>query len=336
MMSGEFYIDGTGVSIPPAVPIDRVVADGLYSAEDHAETQMLSVAIAADGFPAEMAVDAARQALAASAHEPPDIALTLYAYISNQGLHGWHSGAFVHRFAVGNSAPAIEVVQRSNGCMAALDLATAYLAARDAGAALIATADRFDDMPGGRWNYDYGLLVGDGATACVVSREGGFARILSLVSHADSTFEEVHRGDFAYIPMQDIGATPSFRRRKQQYFQSHGLAETVARFSSGISTVVTRALDDAGVRRTEVDHWVLPNVGLQELRTYYLDALKIPVDATLWNWGRTVGHLGAGDQIAGLHRLRQEGRALPGRTLVLLGVGVGFNFTCAVLRIEDE
>jgi 3-oxoacyl-[acyl-carrier-protein] synthase-3 len=334
MLLDEFYIDGTGVFIPPTVPVNRVVTDGLYSADDLAETQMASVAVASGGFPAEMAVEAARQALAASTHAPADIALTLYAYISNQGLHAWHSGAFVHRFAVGNSAPVIEVVQRSNGCMAALDLATAYLAARDEASALIATADRFDDMPGGRWNFDYGLIPGDGATACVLSRERGFARIISLASHSDSSFEDVHRGDFTYVPMGDSDATPSFRRRKQQYFMTHSLDETVARFAAGISTVVTRALDDAGLRRKEIDHWVLPNIGLQELRTYYLGPLELPVDATLWDWGRTVGHLGAGDQIAGLHWLRREGAAAPGRTLALVGVGVGFSWTCAVLRIE--
>jgi 3-oxoacyl-[acyl-carrier-protein] synthase-3 len=336
MVLGDFYIDGTGVRIPPLVPLGRIVTEGLYSADDLAETRLESIAVATDGFPAEMAVEAARQAFDASACEPAEIALTLYACTANQGLSGWHAGAFVHRFAVGNSAPVIEVGQRSNGGMAALDLATAYLTARGGSAALIVTADRFGDLPNGRWNYDDGLIPGDGATACLLSRERGFARILSLASYSDSSLEELHRGDSTYVTRQDSDATPPFRQRKREYLATHDLKETVARFSAGCSAAVTRALGEAGLRKKEIDHWVLPYIGLHELRTYYLDPLEVPVESTLWSWGRTVGHLGAGDQIAGLHRLRQEGRLTPGQTLALVGVGVGFSWSCAVLQVEGQ
>ena len=336
MVLRDFLIGGTGVRIPPSIPLDRAVADGLYSAEDLEETRLESIAVADAGFPAEMAAEAAREAIAASSHDPGDVALTLYAYISNQGLTGWHAGAYVHRFAVGNNAPVVEVGQRSNGGLTSLDLAAAYLEARGGTAALIATGDRFGDLPGGRWRYDDGLIPGDGATAVLLSRERGFARLLSLRIHCDSSLEELHRGDASYVDRQDSDATPPFRRRKREYLARNDLAEVTAKFSAGAAAAVTPALEEAGVRAKEVDHWILPNIGLRELRTYYLDPLEIPLEATQWEWGRTVGHLGAGDQIAGLHRLRTRGLAAPGQTVALLGIGAGFSWSCAVLRIEDE
>lgn len=336
MALSDFYIDGTGVCLPPLVPLAQVVREGLYPEEDLAETQLESIAVATDSFPAEMAVSAARQALSSSHHEPADIAITLYAYISNQGLNGWHAGSYVHRFAVGNSTPVIEVGQKSNGGLASLDLAMAYLGARDERAALVATGDRFTDIPHGRWTFDDGLIPGDGGTACVVSRERGFAKILSLHTHADTMLEELHRGKSEFIGMLAVASTPSFRQRKREFLAASDLVETVARFSNGSTTAVDEAMRAAGVKKTEIDHWILPNIGLHELQTYYLDPMEIPLEATVWQWGRTVGHLGAGDQIAGIHRLRQEGRLAPGQFCGLLGIGAGFHWTCAVLQIEGE
>jgi 3-oxoacyl-[acyl-carrier-protein] synthase-3 len=336
MVLRDFHIGGTGVRIPPSIPLSKAVADGLYSAGDLDETRLESIAVCDEGFPAEMAAEAARDAIAASSHDPGDVALTLYAFISNQGLSGWHAGAYVHRVAVGNHAPVVEVGQRSNGGLTSLDLAVAYLEARGGSAALIATGDRFGDLPGGRWNYDDGLIPGDGATALLLSRERGFARLLSLSINCDSSLEGLHRGDSVYVPRQDSDATPPFRQRKREYLSKNDLGEVAGKFSAGAAVAMNRALDQAELDRKDIDHWVLPNIGLHELRFYYLDPLEIPLESTLWDWGRTVGHLGAGDQIAGLHLLRAQGRLAPGRTVALLGVGAGFSWSCAVLRIEGE
>nr|BFE38163.1 hypothetical protein GCM10010200_104140 [Actinomadura rugatobispora] len=334
MVLSDFHIGGTGVRIPPSIPLSQVVADGLYSAEDLEETQLESIAVSNEGFPAEMAAQAARDAIAASSHAPEDVALTLYAFISNQGLSGWHAGAYVHRSAVGGHSPVLEVGQRSNGGLTSLDLAVAYLQARGGSAALVTTGDRFGDLPGGRWNYDDGLIPGDGATALLLSRERGFARILSLTIRCDSSLEGLHRGDAGYVERPNSDFTPSFRQRKREYLSRNDLKEVAGRFTAGAAATVAPALEEAKVHKKEIDHWVLPFIGLHELRTYYLDPLEIPLESTLWSWGRTVGHLGAGDQIAGLHRLHTQGLLAPGQTVALLGVGAGFSWSCAVLRIE--
>jgi 3-oxoacyl-[acyl-carrier-protein] synthase III len=47
-----------------------------------------------------------------------------------------------------------------------------------------------------------------------------------------------------------------------------------------------------------------------------------------------VGHLGAGDQFAGLAHLVDAGELGAGGIAVLLGVGCGFVWSCAVVEVR--
>ena len=335
MKLDSFYLAGTGVCLPTLRPLREIVAAGLYSPEEAAVTQLESVAIASDVYPPDMAVTAAREAVRASRHHAQAIGIALHAHLGDQGILGWHAASYVHRLAVGNSCPVIEVDQRSNGGMAAIGLAISYLKAWDSDvAALVTTADRFEDIPHGRFRFDDVLILGDAGTACVVSRESGFARVRSFFTHTDTTLEQVHRG--AASPSDGIPsgeAVASYRERKSEYFSIHPPLRVVARFANGGKTAVDRALADAGVAQREIDRWVLPNIGRDELESYYLRPLGIPLEATCWlTFGRTVGHLGAGDQIAGVHHLHTTGALRPGELCALVGIGSGFSWSCSVLE----
>lgn len=332
MMPFDVYLAGTGLCLPPLQSVADAVADGRYHAEQLALTQLHSVAVARDLYPPEMAVAAARDAVAASGHAREEIAIMLHAHLATQGLGGWHAASYVHRHAVGNGSPAIEVGQMSNGGMAALGLAIAHLGTwSDEPAALVTTADRFEDIPHGRWEFDDGLIPGDGAAACVLSRERGFARLRSLRSHSDTTLEELHRGR-APFGGELSPPPPSFRVRKQQYFETHSTIATIKRFSDGSRVAIEAALADAGVGLEQIDHWVLPNIGRNELEAYYLKRLDVPLERTCWQFGRTVGHLGAGDQLAGVHYLHESGQLQAGTLCALVGIGAGFSWSCAVIE----
>jgi 3-oxoacyl-[acyl-carrier-protein] synthase-3 len=331
----DCHIAGSGLYLPPLQPLSDIVQAGLYSSDQLAVTQLQSIAIAEDAtYPPDMAIAAAREAIADSGHEPADVAIALHAYLAPQGLSGWHAASYIHRFAVGNASPAIEVGQMSNGGMAALSLALAYLGSyAEAPAALITTADRFTDIPHGRWNFDDGLIPGDGATALLVSREQGFARIRSFHSHSDTTLEELHRGAARLGPETDAEAS-SFHARKQEYFATHSALEAMHKFASGSRRAVAGALASAELEMGQIDRWILPNIGLHELQTYYLNRLGVALESTCWSFGRTVGHLGAGDQFAGIHHLRSTGALRAGQRLAMVGIGAGFSWSCAVIEIE--
>jgi 3-oxoacyl-[acyl-carrier-protein] synthase-3 len=63
--------------------------------------------------------------------------------------------------------------------------------------------------------------------------------------------------------------------------------------------------------------------------------LGIPVERATWEFSRTVGHLGAGDQIAGFNDLLERGELAAGDRVLFVGGGSGFSCTCAVVEILD-
>lgn len=336
MRCQDLYVAGTGVWLPPAMSIVEADRRGLCDLATLRRADLLSVTVADHESAPEMAARAARRALTAARHKPADIGLILHANVYYQGHDLWPAASFVQRETVRNTCPALEVRQMSNGGMAALDLAAAYLTARvDSTAALLTAADRFCPPGFDRWRSDPGTVYADGGAALVLSRRGGLARLCSVVTTADPELERMHRGadPFGAAPFS-VRQPVDLRACKQAFVADVGLAYCVARTATGQAAALDQALADADVKLAEIDWFVLPHFGRRRLHATYLRRLDIDLAATSWPWGRTVGHLGAGDQFAGLHHLVSTGAARPGQRCLLLGVGAGYSWSCAVLEMS--
>ncbi|MEU6919077.1 ketoacyl-ACP synthase III family protein [Streptomyces olindensis] len=337
MNGGALYIRATGTWLPPAERVADAVADGRCEAAVARSTRMESVTVSAGEPAPEMAARAARTALERAAAEPGDIDLVLHASFYYQGFDLWAPASYVQRAAVGNQCPAMEVRQVSNGGMAALDLAWAYLAADPARvAALVTTGDRFC-LPGfDRWRSDPGTVYGDGGTALVVSRHSGFARVRSIATVSAPDLEGMHRGDDPFGPApfghRDV---VDLEAHKRDFLARHGVAPTVARVAAAQEAVVKQALADAGLGLADIDRFVLPHLGHRRLHVAYFAKFGIDPARSTWPWSRTIGHLGAGDPFAGLDHLVTAGELGPGDTCLLFGVGAGFSWSCAVVEILD-
>ncbi|OKH98849.1 hypothetical protein A6A06_24825 [Streptomyces sp. CB02923] len=113
-----------------------------------------------------------------------------------------------------------------------------------------------------------------------------------------------------------------------------GLASAIV---AGQRAVEEAVVGEAGVRLQDVARFVYPVVGRSVVDW---DAVErdfgFALAQTTWEYGREVGHLGAGDQIAGLAHLLETKAVGPGDKLVLSGLGQGFTFGCAVLEIVAE
>ncbi|WP_026423391.1 ketoacyl-ACP synthase III family protein [Actinokineospora inagensis] len=333
----ELYIAGIGTYLPQATKVEQAVADGRYDPQEAEDTELESICEATDETPPDMAVSAARTALARSGVAAADISLILHASIYFQGLELYSTASYIHRAALGDhSALAFEVKHASNGGMTSLDVAAHYLAGSDHGAALITTADKCSLPAIDRWNCDIGIVPGDGATAMVLSRTSGFARVLSTATVSDPTLERLHRGDEPFAPHSDPNRPVDLRLRKLQYLGDVELDEFTRRFRTGLTTCVDTALADAGIEFRDITRFVLPHAGRIVLQREYFLALGIEESRSTWSWGRTVGHIGAGDQISGLGHLVESGAVNPGDHCVLLGVGAGFTWTGAVVQIVDR
>ncbi|KOG87684.1 3-oxoacyl-ACP synthase [Streptomyces varsoviensis] len=335
MGSDGIYLSGTGSWLPPRLATHDAIRRGLCRPAVAAPARMESGTVSDDVPAPEMAARAVAEAVRAAGAPPHEIDLLLYATVWYQGHDMWAPASYIQRAALGNDCPAVEIRQLSNGGMAALALARDRLrAAAGRASAVVAAGDRFPAPSFDRWHSDPGTVFADGAAACVLDNRDGFARLhpVSLVS--DPELERMHRGDdpFADAPLA-ARRTVDLKQAQRAYLRSAGMAFTVARSRAGQERALKQALADADTELGEIDHFVLPHFGHRRLTANYLAQLGIDERRTTWDWARTVGHLGAGDQLAGLHRLVAAGRLAPGDRVLLMGVGAGFSWSSAVVEI---
>lgn len=329
----QVYIAGTGCWLPGAMTIEEAEGRGLCEHGLAWNTGITSVCVAVDPAP-EMAVWAARAALAEAGCEPAEVALILHAAAYYQGHDMWVPASYVQRYTVGNQCPSIEIRQMSNGGMAALELAASYLAAdRTRGFALVTTGDRFC-LPGyDRWRTDPGTICGDGGTAVVLSSVRGPLQVHSVVSVSDSSLEQMGRGDDPFADAPFAWRAPiDLDRHRASVVGAIGLDVLLSRIEAGQQEAVERALADAKVTMGDIAWFVLPALGRTRMRAHFYRPLGLDPDRTTWSWGRTVGHLGAGDQFAGLNHLVGTSKMTGGQLALLVGVGSGFTWSAAVVE----
>lgn len=329
------YLAATATHLPPAVRSADAVAEGLLDRRSARRCDLESVCVSSDESAPEMAASAARAALRRLGATAGSFELLLHANMYHQGREMWPAASYVQRRSIANRCPAVDVRQMSNGGMAAMHLARSYLAGRrDPALVLVTTGDRFAPPTFDRWNTDPGTIYGDGGTAAVLSNRTGFARFRSLAMVCDSELEQMHRGTGPFEDAASLGPRPmSLERRKDEFVAERGVQFALDRVERGQDEVVDRALDEAGVKLADVDWFVLPAFGRRRLDLGLLRRLDISPEQCTWEWSRRIGHLGAGDQIAGLDHLMTSGRAVSGQLCLLVGIGAGFSWSGAVLEI---
>lgn len=333
----DIYVSGSAAWLGRRVDVSTSVAEGRYDADEARDDDYLSIREAGDISAADMAVEAATLAVERAGVPSQEYALVVHANVSYQGLDFWSAASYLQSRTIGGRASALEVRQASNGGMAALDLAAGYLTARPGpAAALLTTADNYGLPAIDRYRSDKNIIRADGATAFVLSRTPGVARVLSTVVIGDTTHEGLYRGEGPWNAYSGADGFPVDLRKRTQAYLSKGIGiqDFVDSLGAGQYESISTALTDAGVQSGDIAWWVFPNAGR---RMVDWDRRKrefgIVEDRTTWAWGRTVGHIGAGDQYAGFTHLLETGSARPGDRIVLVGIGSGFTFGCAVLEV---
>ncbi|WP_203911372.1 ketoacyl-ACP synthase III family protein [Rhizocola hellebori] len=331
----DIFVRGNGTRLPETLLVSDAIASGECDPRLVRRTEVVSVAVSPRESAAEMAVVAARVALERAGSTSADVDLILHADTYHQGQDLWPVASYIQRETVRNTCSAIEIRQMSCGGMAAVDLATSYLTAQPGRAdALLTTADRMC-LPGvNRWSTDPGTPYADGATAIVLSTRGGYAKLRSIVMYADSELEGVHRGDEPFSPAPFSHRIPvDFEAAKQAFTRQFGLSFAIQRVNASQRFAIKQACADADAELAEMDWVILPHFGHRRLEVGYFREFGIDPARTTWEWSRTIGHLGAGDQFASLGYLVDTGRAKPGDRCLMVGVGAGYTWGCAVVDI---
>lgn len=332
------YLNGVAAVMGDLVPTQKAVTSGRYDPELAAMDGYLSTSVRPPNGPAvDLGVRAGELALRRAGLDSAKCSLVLHAYVGYQGVDEFASAAYLQRECVGGSANAIEVKQASNGGLAAFEVAAAHLAARrDDGFVLIATSDLFHPPAVDRY-LTPGTLFGDGGTALVMSRGGGWARLLATSSVADTTHEGLQRGgeDWASHPGAN-GWPVTMSSRIERYVKENGeqvYVDLVDRIGRAERRTMDEVFADTGTRPDQVARWVFPNMGLSLTDWDAREQYGAPRSRSTWEWGRRTGHLGGGDQFAALEHLVLTGEVGEGDLVMLHGAGMGFTYTSALVQI---
>lgn len=314
------------------------VASGLLAADTAAANGFHSVTVSDRLAPPQLAVLAARRALASARWDPATLDLVAHAWTYYQGHDFWSPPHFIASAVGATSAVPVGVQQMCNGGAAAIELAASRLVADSrVSRALVTTADCFGGPGYDRWGGDSGTAYGDGATALLLGGPAAAAplRLLATSTVAVPQLEAMHRGDEPFAPAARLlHRTVSTRRTMKAFFAQGGraLLEGVARRLMG--EVLRDALDQAGVRPDDPRLRVvaLPRLGRSVMDADFVGELAAQVPAAqVREFGRDTGHLGAGDPLANLAQLHNDGVLRGGAVAVLLSVGAGFTWSALVL-----
>ena len=338
MRWNNIFINGAAAWLGRKEDVQEAVSDGRYDAEEYKENDYSFVRVAGDERPADMAVEAAALALRRGGADAGTVDLVMHATSGFQGLDHWTAGPYIQARTVGGHAPAFEVKQACNGGLMALDLAAAYINAREApSAALITTGDKFTGPGYERYSADKNIVLADGATAVVISHTPGVARVLSTVMIADTVYEGLSHGH-TWAQAAGSAGPVDLRGRKKQHLISSGddIMDIVRTLTVRQQESMDQALADADTTVAEIARFVFPNVGRIVQDWELRKSVGIEESRTTWEWGRQIGHIAAGDQFAGLIHLIESGAVRPGDKVALAGVGTGYNFGWAIVEILQE
>ncbi|MEU7021585.1 ketoacyl-ACP synthase III family protein [Streptomyces sp. NPDC046203] len=330
----EIYVESAAAEFGESQTGEEAVTEGLLPVEEWEKSRQRSVSVSTTRAAPELAVAAGRTALARSGRDPRDVGLLIHADCWYQGLEFWNTAAYLQDRILGHDdCVSYELRQMSNGGMSALENAAARLAAiPSTKAALVTTGDRFASPAFPRWSTDRGLAFGDAGTAVVLSRTPGPLRLIATAAYSQPMLEGLHRGDEPFLASGSESGVLDLVARKKGFMRGYSSEEVTTRNEEGMMSAVRSCLAEAGSDIQEMAVVIVPFFGARLSQFQCLGPLGIKPEVTLQEFGLTVGHLGAGDQAAGVAKLLEDDTLKSGDRVLLVGVGAGFSWTCAVLE----
>lgn len=338
MRWNELYLTGLGSYLPNRrETAAEAIAAGRFNEVQRQKTGQRTAAVSSpdrgETAPA-MAVAAARRAIAAAGIDPADIDLLVHAVALHNGLELWNCGAYIQDQLEIDECLPIEIRTECAGAIVGIEMIGRWFGGRGSG--LITAADAWVLPLFDRWASDSGLVYGDGAAAVVVGPQPGPFRVLSTSLVSDPALERIHRGDDTMdMPLYRQSLPIDVRGRNAAFRTHRSIDEFWTRNAVGLSRSVQTALSDAGIHHDDVRMWLVPHFGDALLRKQCYEPMKIHPGQTLVDFGHDIGHTGAPDPILGLDWLTATGDIAPSDLIVLVGIGAGFTWGCAVVQATE-
>lgn len=331
----NLYLRSIGTYLPEWVSSRRAIDMGLYDEVLMLDSGVTGTLVADDTPPVEMAVSAARDALKRGDRKAGSIDLLVYSSVIGQGREMWYPAGYILRELGTVDTATFEVRQGCNGMLAALELAACYLKANaECEAALLAAADNFKTPKADRWRgYGPGTVIGDAASAMLLTTSDGFAEVKSISQSTIPELEGLHRGNeplFDPYERQTIDMVQRARHFSRTEIPLNEVNRIIGRRQVD---VVMRSIAEADIDLSQISKVIYVNQGKYLLAQFLLDPLQLPESKSSWDFGRTVGHLGASDHAVALDHYLTTGQLKPGDHVLLAGAAPGFVVSSAVLTI---
>ncbi|GAA2268897.1 MULTISPECIES: ketoacyl-ACP synthase III family protein [Kitasatospora] len=340
MRAESVYLSGIGSYVPDLVTTEQAVANGWYDEATRQASGLESVAISDTLSAPEMAVKAAEVALRRSGHAPEDFGALVHASAYHQGPDGWSPQHYILQNTLRQPITAMELRQGCQGMLTGLALAAHRLAYEpEKSAVLLTAADNYSAPLVNRWTTSRLSIFGDGAAAVTVSRERGFARLLSVGTHSAPGMEALHRGsEPIFPPAVTVGREMDFEARVRFWMEEWAAGNTPPMAHPG--EVMQKALDialkDAGITLDEITRVCHPSATLDALRDQFLDPLGLELERGIWDHTKKVGHIAAADVFIGLEYVWRSGQAGPGDKVLIFTGSPGFEAGCAIVEILSD
>jgi 3-oxoacyl-[acyl-carrier-protein] synthase III len=335
----DIFFSGIGTYLPEIETVESAVARGLCQADEMAAVGYSGATVAGDLPAPEMALLAARDALKNGGVSPDDLAALLYTNVWHQGPEGWGPQHYLQRYLTGDDLLAVEIRDGCNGTFSAIELAVGVLRAEpDRKAVLITASDNFGTPLFLRWaSRAQNSVMGDGASAVVLTKDDGFAQLLSICTANCSDMEDAER---AGVPMFPPGITegriPDYRARHEAFGRklfAEGMAEKLfLTHQQRAAECASRALAEAGIGNDDIRHVIIHNIGQGDAAAY-LGMLGFRLDQSTWSYGS--GHTGASDHLISLRHLLATGQLGAGDHVLLTGMAPGVTYKSAVVQTLD-
>ena len=325
-MTSYSRITGTGSHLPPRrlTNADLVADLAERGIETSDEWIVERTGIQARHFAApdvlcsDMALDACRNALKAARLEPQDIDLIIVATSTPDMVFPSTAAILQHKLGA-NGCPAFDVQAVCSGFIYALSVADAMVRAGNARRALVVGSEIFSRI------LDFTdrstcVLFGDGAGA-VVLEASDVPGILATDLHADGKYVDILCVP-GHVSGGQITGSPLLRMDGQAVFKlAVSLLDSTARAT----------LDKAGLTVADVD-WLIPHQANIRIMQSTARKMKLPMEKVIVTVDQH-GNTSAASVPLALDYAVRGGQIQPGDTVMLEGVGGGFTWGSALLKM---
>jgi 3-oxoacyl-[acyl-carrier-protein] synthase III len=250
----------------------------------------------------------------------------------------WAAGGYILRALGCGHPPAFEIRQGCNGMMRALEIVAGHFALVTTPAtALLTAADNFSSPVFDRWRGGGpGFVVGDAGSSLLLSNTGGFARVRSVCSATVPELEGMHRGQEPLAAPHGDREIDMTARALWFLHRGDGAGGGDGHAVDWQLEVVRRALADAEIGPSDIARVLFTHCAGYMTDQWIMRPLGLPLARSGWDFGRTVGHLGASDHVVGLDHLVSSGEVGPGDHVLLAGGAPGYSVSAAVITVIDR